>query len=113
MFFTVGDAPYDPLNSNFSGGGTIYYVGSDTGRSTTSPFYLNDNRGKFTINCYTNTPIEIYSTYINVQRAGEMERLYMKNIECNGDISFYNPTGSIIPKFTGNNTANINVTLNF
>lgn len=100
------------MNSSFSGGGGIDYWNAATNNYTTSSFYLNDDRGECMINCYE-TAVDIYNAYIDVQRAGEMERLYMKNIEYNGDMSSDVPTGTVIPKFTGNNIANINVTLNF
>ena len=111
LYFAVGNAPYDPLNNNFVGGGFIKYVDTDTNIAKTSSFKINDNSGNCTIHCY-NKDLDIYA-YIDVQRVGgDMERLDLKSIECNGDIMSYSPTGTVIPKFTGNN-ANINVSLNF
>lgn len=116
LFFTVGDAPRDPVNHNhFNGGGQITYLDANTNNYTTSTFYLNDNHGELAITCYEND-ISFSDVYIDAQLGGERGRLYVKNIECNGDI--YNPTGTIIPtgtivpKFTGH-IANIYVTFNF
>ena len=107
LSFTLGTAPYEPMNNNFVSG-IVQYTSPDNNYMDSALFKLNDGRGgECNIKCY-NSDLYIYA-YLD---APYKPIILMKSIICTGNISSYNPIGTIIPEFTGNKDA-INVVLNF